>query len=150
MQSKYSCTCNWSINTGLFLFSLCRAKSHFVKEKKSQMLKGKFNMIDSIVKKKKNEEVNLMINFPLQLNLNISLSCLQVYSSAKGWICNQLWVFRTMFWAKWISKYLQPDRLMHVSRKTAACLIRGFSLLQRFTCFVVPGFFLEDRNVLLY
>ena len=48
------------------------------------MLKRKFNMIDSIVQE--NEEVNLMINFPLQLklNLNISLSCLQVYSSVKG------------------------------------------------------------------
>lgn len=149
MQSKYSCTCNWSINTGLFLFSLCRAKSHFVKEKKAKCWRENSIWLTQL-SKKKNEEVNLMINFPLQLNLNISLSCLQVYSSAKGWICNQLWVFRTMFWAKWISKYLQPDRLMHVSRKTAACLIRGFSLLQRFTCFVVPGFFLEDRNVLLY
>ena len=41
-------------------------------------------MIDSIVQE--NKEVNLMINFPLQLklNLNISLSCLQVHSFVKG------------------------------------------------------------------
>lgn len=134
----------------VFFFFLFVGPNHILSRKKKPNVEGKIQYDWLNCQKKKNEEVNLMINFPLQLNLNISLSCLQVYSSAKGWICNQLWVFRTMFWAKWISKYLQPDRLMHVSRKTAACLIRGFSLLQRFTCFVVPGFFLEDRNVLLY
>lgn len=47
-------------------------------KKKAKMLKSKFNWIDSIVQEK--QEVNLMINFLLQLklNLNISLSCLQV------------------------------------------------------------------------
>ena len=137
-----------------FSFFLMVGPDHFLagkkKKKNTKMLKGKFNMIDSIVQE--NKEVNLMINFPLQLklNLNISLSCLQVHSFVKGWICNQLWVFSTMFWAKWISKYLQPDRLMHVSRKTAACLMHCFSLLLHFAYFIVPDFFLEDRNVLLY
>lgn len=129
------------------LFPPCRAKSLFGR-KKAKMLKGTFNMIDSVVQE--SQEVNLMINFPLQfkLNLNISLSCLQVYSLVKDWICNQLWAFRTTFWAEWISKYLQPDRLMYVSRKAAACLIHCFSLLH-FAYFIVPDFFLEDRNARL-
>lgn len=133
----------------ILFFSLLVGPNPFLSGKKVKMLKAKFNMIDSIVQE--NQEVNLMINFLLQLklNLNISLSCLQVYSFVKDWICNQLWVFKTMFWAKWISKYLQPDRLMYVSRKPAACLIHSFSLLH-FAYIIVPDFFLEEnKNALL-